>query len=71
MAYYVNGDRNPFYMMDLPSDPEDFTYCSVGINIFFTYGIYVKIFLYNKSSKKATATFFKTSSQMLRLFWRW
>ena len=30
MAYYVNGDRNPFYMTDLPSDPEDFTYCSVG-----------------------------------------
>ena len=30
MAYYVNDEREPFYMTDLPSDPYDFTYCSVG-----------------------------------------
>lgn len=30
MAYYTDGDREPFYMTDLPSDPEDFTYYSVG-----------------------------------------
>ncbi len=29
-AYYENGDREPFYMSDLPNDPNDFTYCSVG-----------------------------------------
>ena len=30
MAYYINDDRDSFYMTDLPSDPEDLTYCSVG-----------------------------------------
>lgn len=30
MAYYVDDDRKPFYMTDLPSDPYDFTYCTVG-----------------------------------------
>ena len=30
MAYYVNGDRNPFYMTDLPSDPEDLHIVRLG-----------------------------------------
>ena len=29
-AYYENENREPFYMSDLPNDPNDFTYCSVG-----------------------------------------
>lgn len=29
-AYYDAEDANSFYMTDLPSDPDDFTYCSVG-----------------------------------------
>ena len=29
-AYYQEEDREPFYMTDLPSDPNDFTYCSIG-----------------------------------------
>lgn len=30
MAYYDDEDWTPFYMTDLPDDPNDFTYCSVG-----------------------------------------
>ena len=30
MAYYVDGNSEPFYMTELPSDPEDFTRYSVG-----------------------------------------
>lgn len=29
-AYYEDENREPFYMTDLPNDPNDFTYCSVG-----------------------------------------
>lgn len=29
-AYYVDENREPFYISDLPNDPNDFTYCSVG-----------------------------------------
>lgn len=33
MAYYAEGDREPFYSTDLPSDPEDFTCYSFGDRI--------------------------------------
>lgn len=29
-AYYEDENREPFYMTDLPNDPNDFTYYSVG-----------------------------------------
>lgn len=33
MAYYVDVDREPFYITDLPSEPGDFTCYSVGDRI--------------------------------------